>query len=327
MRAHLKCILTSLAAFIALVTPAWGEPPEGSVEIPADHLLVIQTSKGNILVAMTPDFAPAHVTRMQELARARFYDGLIFHRVIDDFMAQGGSPELSGQRRPEYTNLMAEFTNRLAIGFTPISVGEIRNGRLTIGEREFTSINGDSRSIRDAFPVSGGDLSIIDGYVVFHEPAGRAALSADGKVMANIQHCPGVASMARTDDPNSASTQFFLMRGPAPWLDRQYSAWGRVIAGQEIVMNLAVSETDEHAEAIDYPDRIYSVRLASDIGEERRPRAYWPPVDRDAIANAALAAATTTQGFDFNVCPLAPTAHVENFSPRRESLNDLIARN
>lgn len=316
-------LVANLVGSVLAVTLAHGEPPEGAVEIPADELLIIETTKGNILVALSPEFAPVHVARIQKLARERFYDGLIFHRVIDDFMVQGGSPELSNVRRPEHPNLMAEFTNRVAVGFRPNTIGEVRAGQLTIGEHRFTRVNGD-RPLKLQFPFSGGDLSVHNGYVVFHEPAGRAAFSADGKVMANIQHCTGVASMARTADENSASTQFFLMRAPASWLDRAYTAWGRVVAGQEIVQAIALSETDEHGEDLDYPDRMYSVRLAADLDEAKRPRAYWTVVDHGELAAAVLAAAESTQGSEFDVCAFMPEAYVENFSAKRRTLSDIL---
>ena len=70
------------------------------------------------------------------------------------------------------------------------------------------------------------------------QPAFFAEMSADGFVGTSIPHCRGVLSTARTDDPNSADTQFFLMREHSPHLDKMYTSWGRVIAGQDVVKAL-----------------------------------------------------------------------------------------
>ncbi len=327
-----RSLLAVLIWASAVATAAHAEPPAGAQEIPAENMLLIETSKGNVLVALNEEFAPNHVERMKQLARDRFFDGLLYHRVIDDFMAQGGSAELSGRSEPNISQLEAEFTNRVDVGFTPASIGEIRNGRLTVGDKQFTQVNG--RSVRDAYPSGGGDLSVRGGYVIFHEPAGRATLSADGKVVANIQHCRGVASMARLGAPdyatdqqkraaeNSATTQYFLMRETAPWLDRQYSAWGRVVAGQDVVKAIAVTENG----AGGIPDRMRSVRVVADLPEAAQPKAYWLPVDADAVKQEALALAQATQGSDFDACALFPDVYVEGFNSGASEVDALFER-
>jgi peptidylprolyl isomerase len=132
---------------------------------------------------MRADLAPAHVARIKELARAGFYDGLAFHRVIEGFMAQTGCPRGTGT-------------------------------------------GGSGRKLKAEFS---------------REP-----------------HVRGTVSMARAQDPDSADSQFFICFGEAPWLDRQYTVWGRVIEGMENI------DTIDKGEPPKNPDRIVSMRVAAD---------------------------------------------------------------
>ena len=74
-----------------------------------ENTLIIETTKGRVVVAMRPDLAPKHVERIKTLAREGFYDGIVFHRVIDGFMAQTGCPDGRGTGGSQYPNLPAEF--------------------------------------------------------------------------------------------------------------------------------------------------------------------------------------------------------------------------
>ncbi|MEQ1650305.1 MAG: peptidylprolyl isomerase [Hyphomicrobiaceae bacterium] len=74
-----------------------------------ENTLLIETSKGNVVIAMRPDLAPGHVTHIKKLAREGFYDGIVFHRVIEGFMAQTGCPKGLGTGGSKYPNLKAEF--------------------------------------------------------------------------------------------------------------------------------------------------------------------------------------------------------------------------
>ncbi|MCC6418946.1 MAG: peptidylprolyl isomerase [Gemmataceae bacterium] len=117
------------------------------------YLVELQTSKGPIRLTFLPDVAPGHVKNFLGLARTGFYNGVVFHRIIDGFMIQGGCPQGTGTGGPGY-QIKAEFNS------TP--------------------------------------------------------------------HEPGVLSMARTNDPNSAGSQFFICLGRHTHLDNQYTAFGRV---------------------------------------------------------------------------------------------------
>ena len=154
------------------------------IKNPEDTLLV-ETSKGPVVIEMRPDLAPGHVARTKELARAGFYDGLKFHRVIDGFMAQTGCPQGTG---------------------------------------------------------TGGSGQKL-----------KAEFSAE-------KHDRGTVSMARSTDPNSGDSQFFICFGEAPWLNKQYTVWGQVIEGMENVDALGKGEPPKQ------PDRIVSARMAADAG-------------------------------------------------------------
>src|SRR5688572_6153303 len=75
-----------------------------------ENTLIMETTKGRVVIALRPDLAPKHVERIKALAREGFYDGIAFHRVIDGFMAQTGCPEGTGMGRSKHPNLPAEFS-------------------------------------------------------------------------------------------------------------------------------------------------------------------------------------------------------------------------
>ncbi len=132
-----------------------------------ENTLIMEIPHGEVVIEMRPDLAPKHVTRIKELAREGFYDGVAFHRVIDGFMAQGGDPTGTGAGGSG-KKLPAEFSS---------------------------------------------------------EP-----------------HVRGVCSMARTQNPNTANTQFFICFDDARFLDGQYTVWGEVIEGMEHVDALPKGE-------------------------------------------------------------------------------------
>lgn len=76
-----------------------------------ENTLIMETTKGKVVIELFPDLAPGHVGRIKELARAKFYDGIIFHRVIEGFMAQTGDPTGTGMGGSEHPDLKAEFSN------------------------------------------------------------------------------------------------------------------------------------------------------------------------------------------------------------------------
>ncbi len=149
-----------------------------------ENTLVLETTKGRAVIALRPDLAPKHVARIKELARDGFYDGIVFHRVIEGFMAQTGDPTGTGMGGSG-KKLDAEF-NR--------------------------------------------------------EP-----------------HVRGTCSMARSQSPNSADSQFFICFGDAGFLNRQYTVWGQVIEGMENVDKI------KRGEPVQDPDKIVSLKVAADV--------------------------------------------------------------
>ena len=133
-----------------------------------DRLTFSLSSGGDVVIKLRPDLAPGHVARITELANSGFYDGVVFHRVIPGFMAQGGDPTGTGYHGSDLPDLKAEFSR---------------------------------------------------------EP-----------------HKRGTASMARSGNPDSANSQFFICFDDAGFLDGQYTVWGEVESGMEHVDALPVGE-------------------------------------------------------------------------------------
>jgi len=171
-------------AFAFLVL-AFGAP--ASAQAPAvdrENLLYIDLEYGRVVIRLRPDIAPRHVERVKELARAKFYDGQVFHRVIEGFMAQTGDPTGTGRGGSPKPDLNAEFSR-----------------------------------------------------VPFER---------------------GVVGAARSQSPNSANSQFFIMFGRTASLDGQYTVWGQVISGMEFVDRIRRGEPPQR------PDRMLRVQVAAD---------------------------------------------------------------
>jgi peptidylprolyl isomerase len=150
----------------------------------AENTLIMELATGPVTIKLRPDLAPQHVARIKELAREGFYDGVVFHRVIPGFMAQGGDPTGTGSGGSPKPDLPAEFSK---------------------------------------------------------EP-----------------HVRGVCSMARTANPNSANSQFFICFTGIPHLNKEYTVWGEVIEGMEHVDALPKGEPPRD------PGAIKSMKVAAD---------------------------------------------------------------
>ena len=252
--------------------------------VPAENLLVIDTSKGRVLVELAPEVAPGHVERIRLLAGKGFFDGLLWHRVIDQFMAQTGDPLGSGEGQSFHPDLKAEFTFRRD------------------GQTPFTPV---------AAPA-GAVLGFLHSLPVQTQPDAYMATTGDHKVHAWGLYCPGVAGMARDEAPDSANSQFFLMRQPYPSLDKRYTIWGRVISGLDVVRALKFSPNPDGI--VTDPDRMTRVRVASDLPEAERPTARV--LDTASPQFRALAdAARQAKGADFSVCDIDLPVQVAGASP------------
>jgi len=149
-----------------------------------ENTLYLELKTGRVTIALRPDVAPNHVARIKELAREGFYDGIVFHRVIEGFMAQTGDPTGTG-RGGTGQKLKAEFSD-----------------------------------------------------VPFRR---------------------GTVGAARTQDPNSADSQWFITFGDASFLNGQYTVWGQVVDGMEHVDQITRGEPPRN------PDQIVSLKVAADV--------------------------------------------------------------
>ncbi len=244
--ALIACILVAGAAHAADKPPA-GPPPAAFRTVSPDNLVLIDTKYGEIAVELAPAFAPGHVARMRALIRAHFYDGQSFYRVIDGFVAQGGVGEDTASTKirdaaleKKWPKLKAEFDHPLgkAIAFTPLGNPDL----------------------------FAPEVGHVDGF-----PVGRDV--KDGRAW--ILHCPGTFAFARDNGDDTATTEFYIVIGQAPRrLDRNLTAFGRVLEGMQYLQKLQRGDGDVNAGVISDPakrDKIIRMRLASDMPEKERP--------------------------------------------------------
>ncbi len=182
-----------LAVVIALVcaAPAFAQAPKLPAGVDPQNTLVIDTTKGRIIVKLRTDLAPKHAERLKQLARDGYYNNVPWHRVMDGFMAQTGDGQnFNGTGGSKYPNLPAEFTP------TPF--------------------------VR------------------------------------------GVVGMARSNDPNSANSQFFICLGDASFLNGKYTVVGEAVAGMDVVDKLKKAPAGSQSGAVTDPDKMTKVQVAAD---------------------------------------------------------------
>ena len=158
----------------------------------AENTLLMEMKDGTVTIALRPDLAPKHVERIKTLTREGFYNGVVFHRVIEGFMAQGGDPTGTGTGGSSMPNVAAEFSQK-------------------------------AKFLR------------------------------------------GTCGMARAQSPDSANSQFFIMFAPGSFLDGQYTIWGEVTAGMEVVDK--IKRGAGQSGQVRDPDKIISMRIAADAAE------------------------------------------------------------
>ncbi len=274
--------LICAAALTASFVPASARQaaPEWRMVDP-QNLLVIDTSKGRVLAELVPTVAPQHVARIRELANQGFYDGLKFHRVIDGFMAQTGDPLGTGEGGSELPDLNAEFAFRRASG-----------GFLSIG----------------AHPA-GGLMGLMGVMPIQTQPDAQTMVNADFKVPGVSLFCPGVLGMARSGNPNSANSQFFIMTGKRDELNGAYTAFGRVVSGMDAVLALKKGTAATDGRVPDDPDVMTRVRMASSIPEAERPVVRVRDL-RSPTFSAAVEQTRAAQGTAFSICDVEIQAQV-----------------
>lgn len=259
------------AGLFATPTPPPAPPAETDWRTPdPQNVLVIDTNKGRIFVEMSAVSAPLAVARVRELTKSHFYDGRAFFRVIDDFMDQTGDPKDTGTGGSSLPNLALEANFRRAsdLPFTPVT---------TLG---------------------GLDAGFVGSLPVISQSMSLGELTGDHRVAAYGTFCTGVAGMARADEPDTANSQFFLMRHEHPQLDQKYAAWGRVIAGIDVVRNIKPGEPPAPP-----ADQMTKVRLLADMPAGDRP--VVKVIDtRSAWFKAMVERVKTDKIVEFSICDL-----------------------
>ncbi len=249
-----------------------------------ENVLVFDTSKGRIIVEMAPAVAPNHVERVRTLARAGFYDGLSFFRVIDSFMAQTGDPQNTGIGGSDLPDLQAEYPFRR--GPAPA---------FTLVDR----LPGDFRT------PSATEVGFLGVLPVRTLPSMQMMLAADGKVTSWGLFCPGVMGMARASSPHSANSQFFFMRQAYPSLDNDYTAWGRVIVGLDVVRAIKVGEPVAAPQ-----DTMKTVRVLADLPAAQRPKVQVLDVAGPTFRAMVADAKAKAGGRPLNPCDIEIPAKV-----------------
>ena len=161
-----------------------------------NNIMILELTYGNVEIELYPDKAPNHVKRFKDLAESGKYNGVVFHRVIDGFMAQTGDVKFGNSNSPDFNISMAG--------------------------------------------TGGSDL-----------PNLKAEFT-------DVAHTRGILSAARSTDPDSANSQFFICLESAPHLDRQYSAFGKVLKGMEFID--MIKKGDPNSGSVPNPDKIISLK-------------------------------------------------------------------
>jgi len=160
-----------------------------------ENTMILKLKDGDVIIELYPDIAPNHVKRFKQLANEKKYDGVVFHRVIDGFMAQTGDVKFGNSNLDTYNIKLAGT-----------------------GGSEYPDLKSE---------------------------------------FSDIPHDRGTLSMARSNDPNSANSQFFICFKPASHLDRQYTVFGKVIKGMEFVDLIKKGEGSNGE--VSKPDKIISL--------------------------------------------------------------------
>lgn len=222
----MKPFVTACLAILAVASPALAQKKEkiepaaiaafvpDPVPTPDDLWHIELSTGGTVVIQLRPDKAPGHVERIKTLTRAGFYDGLVFHRVIEGFMAQTGDPKATGEGGSPLPDIKAEIND--------------------------------------------------------------------------LPHVRGTASMARATDLNSANSQFFITFMPTLRLDKNYTAFGRVVSGMNFVDAIKRGDAQDGAVAVD-PSKMVKAWIEAD-----GPNAARVPLPAVSLTAAPASAATET---------------------------------
>ena len=191
MTALSRRTFNSLIALIAgVLIMSQNSDPAGAQSDP-ENTLILELKDGKVVIELLPDVAPQHVSRIKELAREGFYDGIVFHRVIGGFMAQTGDPTGTGTGGSDKPDLPAEFSDK---------------------------------------------------------PFER-----------------GTVGMARSQNPNSGNSQFFICFAPSSFLNGQYTVFGKVVEGMQYVDLIKKAPDSDRSGTVKNPDKMISLKVAADV--------------------------------------------------------------
>lgn len=231
-------VLALAAASMAGLAQAQTPPAAAPAQAASDwrtpdpqNVLVVETTRGRLIVELRPDIAPLAVARIKALARRGYYNGSLFYRVLKDFVAQTGD---KGERQftSELPNLKAEFT--------------------------FSQKPADYAFV-GSFP--GGEVGFVGTMPVQTEKLPNGQITKGWPLF-----CQATAAMPHTDaDINSANSQLYYMRQPAQSLEQKYTAFGRLLEGLDAVRAMTDGEPPTN------PDKMTRVRVLADIPAAQRP--------------------------------------------------------
>ena len=219
-----------------------------------DNTVYLQLEEGTVVIELNSAFAPGTVKQFRTLLEDQFYRGLTFYRVIDGFVAQGGDESDVGT-----ANDMPALKREFEINW-PLKP-EDKEERKEWQPMSWTLVQED-----DMFaPYTG----FIDGFAAARDK------KKEGKAW--LTHCPGTVAMARNTDPDTGSTDFYIVIGQAPrYLDRNLTIFGRVVWGMDVVQRIKRGPTLENGMIEDDMDRtrIKRLRLASSVDQNERLNIY-----------------------------------------------------
>lgn len=224
-----------------------------------DRLLVIDTSRGRMVVLLQPEFAPRAVERILRLSREGVYDGLLFHRVIPGFVVQTGNPDNRDGGASSLPDLDPEFIFRVPA---------------------------------DSFVTVRRSAEGVEGFL------GVSPVVLDGKGRAWGAYCAGAAGMGRQEGVRTANSEIFFMLAPARRLDHDYTVWGQVVEGMDVLAAIAPGEPPAA------PDRMIRVRPAIDLPAAERPKLEVMEPAGPAFSRR-IAEARRTRGADLGLCDLS----------------------
>mgnify|MGYP000527469572 CR=1 FL=1 len=197
-----------------------------------DNTVLLTLPQGKVVIELAPQFSPKHVNQFKSLVEKRFYDGEKFYRVIDGFVAQAG-PE-DGSEKDKSVSILPiedEWSIDESWQFTPVQQNDL------------------------FAPTTG----FKEGFAIGHDASAKKAW---------LTHCPGVIAMARNNEPNSATSHFYIVNGQAPrYLDRIMTIFGRVVYGMnhvQAITRTAGIEGDPKVNGDDYTP-IVSMQLMKDV--------------------------------------------------------------